>query len=236
MQVLLEGFRSIENINLPFVRDVTPVDVLTMPSAFQLLPHNGTFRVFGEDMEPLSVDIYALETWKKYGWSIYGDDDLLEDFSAAEIGRMEAYLAVVLKRAKRFHAALDVSEGEGGQVGFFIIGSDCKETLDGILIYRDTKKDRWVTLSKADSFRGADGVKVDSDKVKEMLFRPGDGRVTRRSLLAETLAADRRRSVLYDSALPLTFALFICEEHDKLTGNKVIQNNLLTALVSEAVL
>lgn len=234
LQVLLEGFGAIKNINLPFVRDVTPIDVLTMPAAFQLLPHEGTFRVYDEDLRPLEADIYDPATWRKYGWSIFGEKGLLDRFSEPEIGRMEAYLEIVLKRAKRFHEALTASEDGRGNIGFFIIGSDCIDTLDGVVIYRDAKKDRWVTMSKADSFRKSDGTKVDSKDVEAVLIKPGDGRVSRRSLLAETLDASKRKSVLFDSALPLTYALFVCEEHDKLTSNRTIQNNVLTALVSEA--
>lgn len=234
LQVLLEGFGAIKNINLPFVRDVTPIDVLTMPAAFQLLPHEGTFRVYDENLQPLEADIFDPGTWREYGWSIYGETDLLDRFSEPEVGRMEAYLEKVLKRAKRFHEALTASKDGRGNIGFFIIGSDCLDTLDGVVIYRDPKKERWVTMSKADSFRKADGTKVDSKEVEAVLIKPGDGRVSRRSLLAETLDTSKRQSVLFDSALPLTYALFVCEEHDKLTSNRTIQNNLLTALISEA--
>lgn len=236
LQVLLEGWGAVKNINLPFVRDLKPIEVLTMPAAFELLPHEGTFHAYDEFLRPLKIDIYDPGTWKKYGWSFYGRDDLLKDFSEAEIGRIEQYLGIVLKRAKQFHKALDSDGKNRGSVGFFIIGSDCRPTLDGVVIYRDTKKDRWVTLASDSSFKRSDGEKVHSDSVKALIFKPGDGRVSRRSLLAETLAENKRNSILYDSGLPLTYALFVCEEHDKLTGNTVIQNNLLTALVSEAAL
>jgi pimeloyl-ACP methyl ester carboxylesterase len=235
LQLLLEGYGAIPNINLPFVRDLTPVELITMPSTFQLLPHQGTFRMYDENLQKIDEDIFDPKTWRKYGWSIYGNEDkLLEKFSEAEVGRMENYFEVVLKRARDFHTALDVKNSGQSNIAFFIIGSDCVPTLDGAVIYMDTKKERWVTLTKKDSFRRSDGEKVRSDDVERVLYQPGDGRVTRRSLLAETLAADKRQSVLFDSALPLTYALFACEEHDKLTGNPVIQDNLLTALISEA--
>lgn len=236
LQVLLHGWGVVKSINLPFVRDVNPLDLLTMPAAFQLLPHEGTFHAYDEFLKPLPVDLFDPATWKLYNWSFYGVDDLLDDFSEAEVGRMEEYLKIVLGRADAFHKALNADGDDRGNVGLFIIGSDCKPTLDGVVIYRDEKKKRWVTLGEDKSFRRSDGEKVDDERVESVIFRPGDGRVSRRSLLAETLAENKRLSVLYDSALPLTYALFICEEHDKLTGNKTIQNNLLTALISEASL
>ncbi|HUF03634.1 MAG TPA: hypothetical protein VMM38_05595 [Aridibacter sp.] len=236
LQVLLEGWGAVKNINLPFVRDVTPVELLTMPAAFQLLPHEGTFNAYDEFLKPMPVDLYDTKTWIKYNWSLYGNKNILKDFSESEVGRMEQYLEVVLNRAKAFHRALNADGEERSGVGLFIIGSDCRPTLDGVVIYKDAKKDRWVTLTEDDSFRRSDGKKVDDKIVKALIYQPGDGRVSRRSLLAETLAENKRLSVLYDSALPLTHALFICEEHDKLTGNKTVQNNLLAALISEASL
>lgn len=234
LQLLLEGFGAIHNFNLPFVRDVSPLEVISMPSTFQLLPHEGTFRLYDGNLRRMDADIFDPLTWKKYGWSIYGEDDLFDKFSPAEAGRLENYLKVVLKRAKDFDAALDVQNAGQSKIAFFIIGSDCVSTLDGAVIYKDSKKERWITLTRKDSFKRADGVRVSSGAVESVLFQPGDGRVTRRSLLAETLAVDKRQSVLFDSALPLTYALFACEEHDKLTENPVILDNLLTALISEA--
>lgn len=236
LQILLEGWGAVKYINLPFVRDVSPLELLTMPSAFQLLPHEGTFNAYDEFLKPMPVDLYDTKTWIKYSWSVYGKKEIFKDFSEAEVGRMEQYLEVVLNRAKAFHRALNSDGEERGNVGMFIIGSDCKPTLDGVVIYKDVKKDKWVTLTEDNSFRRSDGEKVDRKIVKALIYQPGDGRVSRRSLLAETLAENKRLSVLYDSALPLTHALFICEQHDKLTGNKTIQNNLLAALISEASL
>ena len=66
------------------------------------------------------------------------------------------------------------------------------------------------------------------------MFAPGDGRVTRRSLLAEDLAG-RRRSALFNTALPIIYAVFACDRHGDIQNNKILQDNALTALVSEAI-
>jgi hypothetical protein len=66
------------------------------------------------------------------------------------------------------------------------------------------------------------------------MFAPGDGRVTRRSLLAEDLAG-RRRSSLFNTALPIVYAVFACDRHGDLQNNKILQDNALTALVNEAI-
>lgn len=237
LQTLFEGRSSISGssgIDLPFVRNLTPTDVATMPALFQLIPHQRTGRYFDEDLKPLKLNIFDIETWKKYKWGIYSDDKYLKEFSEDEGGRFERYFALVLARANKFHQALDAYSSKRLSVGLFIIGSDCKDTLDALVIYRDAKDKKWITLTKPHSFTNSKGVKIADEEIRKVIIVPGDGRVSRYSLLAETLAADRRRSNLFDSALPLTYALFICEGHDDITSNTTIQDNLLTALISEA--
>jgi hypothetical protein len=67
------------------------------------------------------------------------------------------------------------------------------------------------------------------------MYAPGDGRVTRRSLLAETLAETRRASQIFETSLPIVYAVFACDLHGELQSNKTLQDNALTALVSEAM-
>jgi hypothetical protein len=67
------------------------------------------------------------------------------------------------------------------------------------------------------------------------MFAPGDGRVTRRSVLAETLAAAHRANSLFDTSLPIVYAVFGCDFHSHLQNNQILQDNALTALVSEAL-
>lgn len=233
---LLRGFATLggSGTNLPFVRNLSPTDLATMPALFQLMPHAQLAKFYDEDLKPMKIDIYSVETWKKYEWSVFGDENFKKANSEAEVARFADYLTLMLRRAKKFHEALDVRNFRRSSLGFFLIGSDCKDTLDGAVIYKDAKKDKWVTQTHTDSFKNSKGEKVESSQLKDLLLMPGDGSVTRRSQLAETLAEDKRQSALFDSALPLTSALFICEDHEKITGNATVQNNFLTALVSEA--
>jgi hypothetical protein len=141
----------------------------------------------------------------------------------------------VLDRAKRFHEALDAqSEGEP-PVSLFAFGGDCEETLQSPVILRDEKKERWITLTEPRGLRLANGRKVSEHEVTLLMYAPGDGRVTRRSLLAETLAESRRASTLFNTALPIVYAVFACDLHGELQSNKTLQDNALTALVSEAM-
>lgn len=235
LKTLLNGRSSLGgSSNLPFVRYLSPVDIATMPAIFQLLPHDRTTRFYDEELKPLKVDLYDVKTWKEYGWAIYEKEDNLKEFSEAEAGRFEQYFSIVLQRAKKFHEALDAASSKRISVGMFIIGSDCKQTLDALVIYRDEKRNQWITLTEPDSFKNSKGEKITDRALKQVMLRPGDGQVTRSSLLAESLAENRRKSNLFDSALPLTYAMFICERHDNITSNLTVQNNFLTALISEA--
>ncbi len=64
-----------------------------------------------------------------------------------------------------------------------------------------------------------------------LMLEPGDGIVTKASLLArESLDPSVTRHRYID--FPLDYPLFLCEKHDALTGNETFQDNLLHALLS----
>lgn len=236
IDAVLKGTSSIgAGADIPFIRNLNPMDIVTMPSIFQLLPHPKTEHFYDENLNDLKINIYDVKTWKKYNWSVYSDEKYLKDLSPAQLKNFERYFELVLNRAQKFHQALDAFTSRRVSVGMFIIGGDCVETLDAVVVYKNGKDDKWITLTKPNSFKNSKGEKVSDEMLKKVMIAPGDGRVTRRSTLAETLTEGRNRSILFDSLLPLTSALFICESHDDITSNPTIQNNFLTALVSEAV-
>ncbi|MEQ1646787.1 MAG: hypothetical protein ABL959_25255, partial [Pyrinomonadaceae bacterium] len=74
---LLNGYPIIANRNLPFVDDPRPEDVMTNPSVFQLIPHQNSARFLDENLQPIAVDIYDVETWIKYGWGAIADPKFL---------------------------------------------------------------------------------------------------------------------------------------------------------------
>ena len=67
----------------------------------------------------------------------------------------------------------------------------------------------------------------------DMVMRePGDGRVTKPSLLArETL--DPTAPQHEESFLPIAYFFFLCERHDQLTSNVSFQDNLLNILLTK---
>ena len=219
---LINGFSFLGGgLNLPFVQNLSRFDIFTIPSVYQLLPQTGTLRVFDENLKPIEIDIYNLATWEKYGWAAYQDDDFAKKFEPAEQRSSRAYLRAVLARAKRFHEAIGATSLTKSPVPVFFLGAECKPTLDGMVIYRDTKKNQWRTIFKPDSFERADGTKVSEKELEPLLYSPGDGTVTKRSFLT---AAIRNISNEEITSFP------VCEDHDKLTGNPEIQKTMFAVL------
>lgn len=236
---LTEGLRPQIRLFNTFSKEVA----FSSPSVFQLMPHAGASRFLDENLKPLSVDLYDVATWKLYGWApadtgsqkeVGGGD--AEPASGSEHSEnRDEYLAAVLWRAKRFHEALDAPATSDAPVALFSFGGDCEETLDAPVILRDSKKGRWITLTTPHSFRTSDSRKVSKSEAIAAMYIPGDGRVTRRSLLAEDLQSERRAGSLFNAGLPIAYSVFGCDLHGNLQNNAILQDNALTALISEVV-
>jgi pimeloyl-ACP methyl ester carboxylesterase len=212
-------------VPVPFIRTMSKFDVFTIPAAYELLPAPGTIKAFDENLKPIDIDLYDPATWTKYGWSVIGDKDFSKEFSDAEQKSAPAYFAAMLDRAKRFQLSLDGVAKGNSPVKIDMIGSECKDTLDAMVLYQ--KKDgKWDTLFKADSFESSSGRKITSDELKAKIYGPGDGVVTRRSLIAETLShADG-----VDSLLAPASTTWVCEGHSKLPANADVQAKILHIL------
>ena len=137
---------------------------------------------------------------------------------------LDTYLAATLQRARRFHEALDAARDSSAPVTLLAIGGDCEETLSSPVILRDQKQNRWVTLTRPREYRTSSGVKISKQKATEAMYAPGDGRVTRSSLLGENLFKGLSR-----------YAIFGCDLHGQLQRNKTLQDNALTAIVGEVI-
>ncbi len=223
---LLNGFSYIGGgLNLPFIQNLSRFDFFSIPSIYQVLPHEGCLLAYDENLKPITIDLYDPAVWEKYGWSIWQDEDVTKKFTPLEQRNALPYFTAVLNRAKRFQAALDANTSEKIPVSFYVMGADCKETQNALVLVRDEKKGRWETLFKPDSFTRSDGSKVDSDVLKPLLLALGDSVVTKRSLGAETLVSNGKKN-----ALPIVSEMFQCEGHSKLVTNLEIQDKLFLLL------
>ena len=233
---VIEGYSITEGLRrrVPLLNKLTAEDAVSAPSVFQLMPHRQAVKFLDENLQPLTVDLYDQEVWKRYGWSvIYSSPDFRRRYAnsaGTESGNgksendLDAYLAATLQRARRFHEALDAMSDPNPPVVLLAIGGDCEETLSSPVILRDQKQNRWVTLTRPHEYRTSSGIKISKQKVTEAMFAPGDGRVTRASLLGENIFKGLSR-----------YAVFGCDLHGQLQRNKILQDNALTAIVGEVI-
>jgi len=91
------------------------------------------------------------------------------------------------------------------------------ERVDGYYVVRERARDI------ANPVPGVD--------YEALMFEPGDGVVTRSSLLGRrTLNIAAPRSEV--ESLQVAHSVFLCERHQQLTGNPSFQDNLLNLLLS----
>lgn len=236
---LVEGYSITEGLRrrVPLLNKLTAEDVVKTPSVFQLMPHRQVVRFLDENLQPLEIDLYDPEIWKRYGWSALYSPEFRRRYveTLGTNGRgeeLDAYLAAILKRARRFQQALDSVENTNSPVILLAIGGDCEETLNALVILRDQKRNRWLTLVRPREYRTASGLKISKKRVTQAMYAPGDGRVTRASLLGENLFKSRDSQTGFSLS---RYAVFGCDLHGQLQRNKTLQDNALTAIVGEAV-
>jgi len=248
LAVLLEGYSVTEGLRrrVHLLNKLSREDVMTAPSIYQLLPHTGQARFLDSNLRPLAVDLYDPETWRRYGWSAANDPEFREAYARGTargqeaptghgtLAELDAFFEMALERARRFHEALDarVEDGRDAPVRLFAFGGDCEETLAAPVILRDERAGRWVTLTRPKSLKGDDGRKLPRSAMVRAMYAPGDGRVTRDSLMGLGLGG-ARQSALYETPLPVAYAAFACGLHSDLQNNKTLQDNALTLLVNE---
>ena len=243
---LIEGYSVTEGLRrrIPLLNKLTAEDAVRTPSVFQLLPHRESARFLDENLKPLPLDLYDPSVWKRFGWSPIYDSSFRRRFSVGEteasgngssavkLNDLDAYLAATLRRARRFHESLDAGGRDNPPVMLLAIGGDCEETLSSPVVLQDTKRDRWITLIRPREFRAASGSQYSKRQVTEAMYAPGDGRVTRTSLLGESVNA---RDASTRLSLPIAYAVFGCDLHGQLQRNKILQDNTLTAIVGEVM-
>ncbi|HYY93705.1 MAG TPA: hypothetical protein VE713_04240 [Pyrinomonadaceae bacterium] len=257
---LLEGYSVTAGLHtrVPLLNKLSREDVLTSPAIFQLLPHGGQTRFLDEHLRPFEVDLYDPAVWRRYGWSAVSDPAFREAYASGDadatgtppgthaLEELDAYFAAVLRRARRFHEALDAPAlslngatpapdlSANAPVKLYAFGGDCEETLSAPVVLRDERRGRWLTLVRPRELRASDGQLFTRAQVVAAMYEPGDGRVTRASLLGVHLAGTRA-SAFYETALPIAYAAFACDQHSDLQNNKTLQDNALTLLINEMI-
>lgn len=256
LRTLLEGYSLTRTRTLPIgflnkvirrlpILEFSSGAAFSSPAVYQLLPPQGHARFFDARLSPLSIDLFDVETWRRFGWSVAFDEQMVEreqrrgrknqqlKTSVAELTRRaterERFLLAALTRAAAFHRALAAASPPPPPLRFFLIGGDCASTPDAAVIITNTRaKNNTRTIFRPKDVPGGKQARAQAE---ELMFVPGDGSVTRRSLFAHLPEVKSEEPVPQSMRTDPVWTAFFCEIHDKLPLNLTLQDNLLTALL-----
>jgi pimeloyl-ACP methyl ester carboxylesterase len=255
-EVLVRGY-SVAGRRLPFVLDLGPDDVFSIPSLYQLLPNRASARFYDENLKPMAVDLYNPANWRKYNWGAISDPKFLGKLKDAEKipgvkplewkikndddkilsetthAQAQQFLAAALRRANQFQQALNISVAKS-PIEILAYGSECAPTLNAAVLVRDLKKNEWRTVTTPDKIKTSRGREISKEEVSKTIFANGDGSVTRQSFLPEIASTARRaRSAMVQTLFPVKSSFFFCTEHQKLLSSPAIQTSYLGHLAGE---
>lgn len=160
---------------VPYIgRKFHPETLFTFESLFQDLPAYRTGLFVDEHGEPLQVDLYSSETWRRFGWSIYSEPSAgrlaanrRPDLFGDDAARAQ-FLNAALKRARRVQELMQ-RKGDLGQTRYYMIQNQAIATPERAVLSRDG--DRWETLIAGDKA-------LHDLSVARELSGPGDGHAT----------------------------------------------------------
>lgn len=201
--------------------------VASFPSTYQLLPHPINTWLVTADGRELERDLFSREFWRRFEISIFDpavQSRLGKAGATSDPSVYSAYFERQVERARRFVWSLTAPAPESG-ARFITFGGDCRLTPSRILV-EEAGGESHLRLAPDEVLRPLKGVDYE-----RLMLEPGDGVVTKASLLARQAldpAVERHRYIYF----PLKYAFFLCEDHDQLTANVHFQDNLLHALLS----
>ncbi|WP_439477946.1 lipase/acyltransferase domain-containing protein [Brevundimonas sp.] len=212
LKYLVEG----QDLGRPVLPFYAPAILGTYPSAYQLLPHGPAPALFtgGAARQPIS-DLYDPDLWQSHRWGLSDPGqgpviaailpDEMDPEARARIAMQRQ--AVLLKRARRFHAALDAPAATPPGLEAFLVVGDSLATDAAYAIGPEGRLVRTLTL-------------------------PGDGTVTRANALFDT-RTDDNWSPEVQSPLRFRSTLLLSGEHIRLTRSSVFKDNVLYWLLEE---
>ncbi len=212
---------------------VPPEVVATFPSTYQLLPHAITNWFVTMDGRPLERDQFSADNfWRRFEFSVFDPatrQRIRDSFSStadaeAYLELLERYFHKHIERARRFSWSLTVPV-PSAQIRYILFGGDCLPTPARVVV-EPVEGDWALRLEPREIVSPTPGVDYD-----RLMLEPGDGTVTKASLLAKDTTDPTVARHEY-SFFPVDYPVFLCEKHSQLTGNVDFQNNLLHALLS----
>lgn len=206
--------------------------LVTMPSIYQLFPHSLNQWLITTSGKPLDRDVFDVRIWRRFQWSIFDPKVRQRIIRAAadeaagqaRLELLERYFEKHLERARRFVWSLTVPlPGEHHRL--IVFGGDCQLTPAKLLV-EEVDGVSEIRLRPGNIKNPIPGIDYDA-----LMLEPGDGTVTKASLLAREFldpSIPRHRYIDF----PLHYPMFLCEQHEAITGNKTFQDNLLHSLLS----
>ena len=211
-----------------------PQEVLaTLPSGYELFPHPLVTWLIDSSGGARNDDLFDGETWRRYRWSIF--DPAIEARIRAQHGAdADAYIAALrryfdfrLERARRFLWALSTPE-PATPIRYVLFGGDCTLTPARLALEDEPGCPLRACIPTISA------IECPASATMKLMLEPGDGKVTKPSLLArETLDPSAPQNE--DSFIPIAYWFFLCERHDRLTGNINFQDNLLNVLLTRSL-
>jgi pimeloyl-ACP methyl ester carboxylesterase len=222
----------IDGVKLGTGEKIYTETLATMPSLFQLFPHPLNNWIVTSAGKPLDRDLFSVNLWRRFHWSIFdpkvrarirsGFGDEAEANRYLDI--LDRYFEKRLERARRFAWSLTVPLPEK-HPRLLVFGGGCTLTSARIVV-EEVAGESLIRMLPGEITQPAAGVDYDN-----LLLEPGDGSVTKASLLGRDVLDPSVPRHKY-SFFPLDHAFILCEKHNSLTGNINFQDNLLNALLS----
>jgi pimeloyl-ACP methyl ester carboxylesterase len=216
---------------------IPPEVLATMPSVYELMPHPVTNWIVDLDGRPLDRDLFFVGTWISYQWSVFDpqvERRIRSHYATAAEGSRQLqvlhdYFAKRIERARRFVWSLTYNESQNAPVRLVVFGGDCTLTPARVVVEREPGAVAGVA-PLVRLLPGQIRTPVASVDYSRLMLEPGDGEVTKPSLLARQ-SLDPTVSRSDDVFFPLAYAFFLCVDHEHLTGNISFQDNLLNVLL-----
>ncbi len=206
-----------------------PEGVATMPSTYQLFPHPLVDWVVNMNGKRLEFDVFDVEFWRRYEWSIFDHriqrrmDRHRDVWPQQDV--FERWFEKRLERGRRFVWSLMVPSGPVPLVKPLLLGADCVPTPRR-LVFEKIGGESIARLRPEQILLPTPGIDYEA-----LMFAPGDGSVTRSSLVSHQ---DLSREVpkQEQEGLEPQRELFVCAHHDALTSNFELLDALIEYLLA----
>ena len=192
----------------------------TCVSLYQMLPREHHRLWLDREGRPVNLEFMSAAIWRRNRWGPFAPKQdrhlevLFPDVALADerARRMASFMDAAFERGRRFMDALDRHPDTPSPVPLILFAADASPTLARAVVATEDGRIR---------LRFGDGKTLNS---------PGDGRVTRRSALADERLAGRAPGWL-TTPVPWTQVFFLTDAHTSMLGNPTLQNNLLHLLL-----